>query len=271
MFKSRTLQLALLLCASIALFSLIAPAAVGQRMGPGMMYGYGPGYSANTTGSQQPGYGSGLGTSPLIMNDFMPAYGANAAGPQAIIGSGYKTSQATSTNIAEDLTFAPWTPDGNITPGEYSRSVVMKASRGSDVMEVYCKNDPQYLYMALRAKTPGWIAIGFEPSVAMKDADMILGYVSDGNANVYDQYCTGTYGPHLNDTQLGGSYDIVEFGGREDGGFTTVEFKRRMDTEDKFDKAFTPGQNMSVIWALSRSDSVNSGHTAVGNGEIELS
>ncbi len=29
--------------------------------------------------------------------------------------------------------------------------------------------------MALKGKTTGWVAIGFEPSYAMKDADMVIG------------------------------------------------------------------------------------------------
>lgn len=206
-----------------------------------------------------------------MMNGYGPAYGINATGPQMGYGPSDGISQATSTNITEQQISIPWTPDGNITAGEYSRSAVMKSLSGSDTMEVYWKNDPQYLYMALRAKTPGWVAIGFEPTVAMKDADIILGYVSDGKANVFDQYSTGNYGPHLNDTQLGGTYDILESGGREDAGFTTIEFKRKMNTGDKYDKAFTPGQNVSVIWSLSESDSVNVRHTADGMGEVEFS
>jgi hypothetical protein len=267
MTKFGIMPAALLICIGFTLFSLIAPAAVGQRMGPGMMYGYGPGYSTNATGPQA-GYGPAYGMTPVMIYEFMPVYSANATGSQAAYRPGYGTSQAPSANIQTEV---PWMPDGNITTGEYSRNVVMKASSGSDVMEVYWKNDPQYLYMALRAKTPGWIAIGFEPSVAMKDADMILGYVSDGKATIDDQYSTGTYGPHLNDTQLGGTYDILESGGREDMGFTTIEFKRKMNTGDKFDKAFSPGQNVSAIWSLSGSDSVNVRHTADGKGGLEFS
>jgi hypothetical protein len=42
MAESGIVPAALLICAGVTIFSLIAPAAVGQRMGPGMMYGYGP-------------------------------------------------------------------------------------------------------------------------------------------------------------------------------------------------------------------------------------
>lgn len=41
-----------------------------------------------------------------------------------------------------------------------------------------------------------------------------------------------------------------------------------MSTGDKFDKAFSPGQNVSIIWALSTSDSVNIQHIAVGKSII---
>ncbi len=39
-------------------------------------------------------------------------------------------------------------------------------------------NDPQHICVALNAKTPGWIASGFEPSEWTKDADMIQGIIS---------------------------------------------------------------------------------------------
>jgi hypothetical protein len=54
----------------------------------------------------------------------------------------------------------------------------MNEPNGKEAMEVYWMNDPQYICVALNAKTPRWIAIGFGPSEWTKDADMIQGIIS---------------------------------------------------------------------------------------------
>ncbi len=105
----------------------------------------------------------------------------------------------------------------------------------------------------------------------MKDADIIMGSVSGKNTTLLDEYCTGNYGPHLNDTDLGGTYDIQEYGGKEEGNYTTVEFKRKMNTGDKFDKAFSPGENISIIWAMADSKDSDMKHNiANGKSTVQL-
>ncbi|MDD2638799.1 MAG: DUF2202 domain-containing protein [Methanothrix sp.] len=136
-------------------------------------------------------------------------------------------------------------------------------------MEISWRNDQEHLYMALRGKTSGWLSIGFDPLEWMKDADMILGTVEDGEAIVLDEYSSGNYGPHEDDTFFGGSYDILESGGLEVDGHTVVEFKRRLNTGDKFDEALTPGQSVSIIWAMADSKSRYTKHN-VAYGEAIL-
>jgi len=103
----------------------------------------------------------------------------------------------------------------------------------------------------------------------MKDSDMILGYVKDGKVEIFDQYSTGDFGPHPSDEQLGGTNDIVEFGGKEEDGYTVIEFKRLLNTEDEFDLELKSGKN-KIIWAYSNQDDIKARHTARGYGEIEI-
>ncbi len=168
-----------------------------------------------------------------------------------------------------------WKADGIVGPNEYSRSMNLHKPPsngyfGGD-LEVSWKNDAQYLYMALNGSTKGWIAMGFEPTDWMKDADIILAAVEDGKAIVEDEYSTGNYGPHSDDTDLGGTYDILEYGGREVGGNTVIEFKRKMDTGDSFDKAFVSGQKVPMIWAMADTTMHDAKHNmAKGEGVLEL-
>jgi hypothetical protein len=115
------------------------------------------------------------------------------------------------------------------------------------------------------------MAIGFEPLEWMKNSDIILASVQSGKVVAVDEYCTGNYGPHVEDTLLGGTDDVKEFAGRKEAGRTIFELKRKLNTGDKFDKAFSPGQAISIIWALSNNPDLSFKHNvAFGEGIITL-
>ena len=168
-----------------------------------------------------------------------------------------------------------WKADGIIGDGEYSRSMLLQGSArqgysGGD-LAVSWKNDKEYLFLALNGSTDAWLAIGFDPLEWMKNADIILASVQGGKAVVLDEYCTGNYGPHIEDTMLGGSDDILESGGSKSAGRTVIELKRRLDTGDRFDKAFSPGGAVSMIWALSSNPDISLKHNiAYGEGILSL-
>jgi hypothetical protein len=121
----------------------------------------------------------------------------------------------------------------------------------------------------MKAKTSGWLAVGTQPGTTMKDADLVMGFVSDGKAIVYDLYSTGDFGPHPPDTELGGTNDILEFGGKEMGGYTTIEFKRLLGTGDKYDRPFSLGAN-TIMWSYGSDDQSTKKHVNRGLGEIDL-
>ena len=177
--------------------------------------------------------------------------------------------------VLEQETTEEWKADGIIGDGEYSRSVLLQApSRqgysGGD-LAVSWKNDKEHLYLAMNGSTDAWLAIGFDPLEWMKNADIILASVQGGKAVVLDEYCTGNYGPHIEDTMLGGSDDILESGGSKSAGRTVIELKRKLDTGDRFDKAFSPGGTVSMIWALSSSSDISLKHNiAYGEGILSL-
>lgn len=178
--------------------------------------------------------------------------------------------------VTERAASGEWTPDGVVSENEYSKSMVLVAparqgySGGS--MEISWKNDQEYLYMALNGTARGWVSIGFDPSEWMKDADIVMGFINSGSVQVLDEYSTGNYGPHLEDTVLGGSDDLLEVGGRQDGGDMIIEFKRKLDTGDRFDKVLVPGEAVSMIWASSDSSDHDFKHdVAYGEGILTLS
>ncbi|WP_369425087.1 DUF2202 domain-containing protein [Methanothrix sp.] len=176
--------------------------------------------------------------------------------------------------VAESAVSEEWRPDGVVGVNEYSHHLKLystpRQGYTGGVMTVSWKIDDEHLYMALNGSTRGWLAIGFEPSEWMKDADMVMAFVN-GSVRVLDEYSTGNYGPHIDDTMLGGTYDILEHGGRSYGAHTVVEFRRKLETGDRFDKVLRPEQSVSIIWAMS--DSMDPGvkhNIAYGEGMIYL-
>ena len=177
--------------------------------------------------------------------------------------------------VLEQETTEEWKADGIVGPGEYSRSVLLQAPArqgySGGELAVSWKNDKEHLYLALNGSTDAWLSIGFDPLEWMKNADIILASVQGGKAVVLDEYCTGNYGPHIEDTMLGGSDDILEAGGSKSAGRTIIELKRRLDTGDRFDKAFSPGGAVSMIWALSSNPDISLKHNiAYGEGILSL-
>jgi len=156
-----------------------------------------------------------------------------------------------------------WTADGVFGEREYLGEM------SYDNYEIRWLADDQYVYIGIKAKTTGWVAVGIKPTLAMKDADIILGFVEDGEATVFDQFSIGANGPHPSDTELGGSNDILDFGGSEEGGHTTIEFKRALNTGDEYDNELSPGTN-KIIWSYGSTDELGRKHISRGYGEISL-
>ncbi|MFA5078762.1 MAG: DOMON domain-containing protein [Dehalococcoidia bacterium] len=156
-----------------------------------------------------------------------------------------------------------WASDGVITAGEY------RNSRPFDGYDLWWTSDDTYIYIGMKAKTQGWVAVGFDPESMMKDADIVQGFVKDGALSIADQYSTGQFGPHKPDVEQGGTDDILASGGKSDGGFTTIEFKRKLDTGDRFDKVLGKGTH-KVIWAYGSDPQFTLKHASRGSAEIDL-
>jgi hypothetical protein len=156
-----------------------------------------------------------------------------------------------------------WVADGVIGAGEYTG----QASYGD--YEIHWDSDGQYIYIGMKAEDSGWVAVGFQPGPLHRETDMVIGFVEGGRASVFDMFSSASLGPCATDSELGGSDDILEYGGREEGGYTVIEFKRLLSTGDSYDGELFSGAN-EIIWAHSPLDDPRLGHTRQGRGEIGL-
>ncbi|OFX27446.1 MAG: hypothetical protein A2Z07_00740 [Armatimonadetes bacterium RBG_16_67_12] len=125
--------------------------------------------------------------------------------------------------------------DGRIAEGEYASHYV---ARGIG-MELHWTIEGDSIYIGLRAPTTGWLAIGWDPSgPIMEGEDILIGYIRGKELYLQD-YFANTSVTHANDVSLGGRDDVLESSGSEDQESTTIEFRRRLDTGDKFDRPIT--------------------------------
>jgi hypothetical protein len=99
----------------------------------------------------------------------------------------------------------------------------------------------------IQAAVTGWVGIGFDADPnTMKNADIYIGRVTD-RVELYDTYALDV-GLPTGDKELGGSRDILFLSGSEENGVTTIEFRRKLVTGDKWDKDILNRQT-KVIFA----------------------
>jgi hypothetical protein len=156
--------------------------------------------------------------------------------------------------------------DGVIGPDEYPLS----AELGDGHFTMYWEISNGSIKMGLQAETPGLVAIGIEPTRRMLDADMILAYRSGSEFQVHDAYSFGETGPHPDDTDEGGTFDLNEYTVVEVGGVTTFEFIRLLDTGDQLDNVIPETGKVKFIWATSTSDDFSVYHTRRGTAVIDI-
>jgi hypothetical protein len=105
----------------------------------------------------------------------------------------------------------------------------------------------------LTAPTNGWVAVGFNPSKMMKDADILIGYVKNGEVFMEDHFGSGNT-KHKADTDLGGTEDITVTGGSEMEEKTTLKFSIPLHSRDANDQRLEKGEEYKVIFAYGKKD-----------------
>ncbi len=140
--------------------------------------------------------------------------------------------------------------DGAIGGDEYAGSYVDSATG----MSVYWEHDGDNIYVGVVGKGTGWVSIGFGPeNSGMDGANIIIGYVDDasGVLTISDEIGVGF--EHYSDADQGGSGNIIEKAGSQDGGVTTIEFVFPLNSGDVHDHAFQVGGTFGFILAYQKS------------------
>ncbi len=154
---------------------------------------------------------------------------------------------------------------GNVMADEYDHEAKVRG------MSFSWKIDDGNLYIKLKAKTTGWVGIGFNPTKGMKDANFILGYVEKGKVAFSDEFGDSPVN-HKSDEELGGTNDITVIEGEEEEKSTTLKFSIPLDSGDKYDSVLDPQGKTKVLLAFGGNrDSFRSKHKSHSTITVNLS
>lgn len=132
------------------------------------------------------------------------------------------------------------TIDGQIAEGEYANRYLAESIN----IELYWTIEGDSIYIGLKAPTQGWLAVAWDPSgPIMEGEDIVIGYLKEGSLYLQDYFAV-TSVSHASDVSLGGRDDLLEKAGAESDQGTVIEFRRKLETGDKFDRSITAGSHV---------------------------
>lgn len=128
------------------------------------------------------------------------------------------------------------------------------------------------LQVEITAPSTGWVAIGFDPTTGMQDANIIIGFVADPMVSVRDDWGNSP-SSHRADTTLGGTDDLLEYSGSESEGSTTISFTIPLDSGDPFDKplAWDSTYTVALGYAADGGDDFSAPHEFFTTTTITIS
>ncbi|XP_073254240.1 DBH-like monooxygenase protein 1 homolog [Porites lutea] len=144
----------------------------------------------------------------------------------------FSVVQSSSANLAEELSF--------FSPLDESQNVKLYWNVDTAKKEIF---------FTVEAKTTGWVGFGISSGQGkMEGADIVIGWVKDGQTYFKDRHADGRVMPNIDSQQ---DYELISL--KEDNGKTTMKFKRKLDTCDLQDNKIETGTT-KVIYAYHPED-----------------
>jgi len=129
----------------------------------------------------------------------------------------------------------------------------------------------EMLHIQAMTRFTGWVAVGFDPSRMMKGANIIIGYVENGEVFLRDDFGVANI-QHDADTNNGGVSNLSDVEGEEVDGVTTIRFTIPLDSGDELDRVLTPGNTHKLLAAHGPDGADNFGtyHGSNSRGSAEI-
>jgi len=132
--------------------------------------------------------------------------------------------------------------------GEWNNAhhIPLKVNQGIDLK--WLSKDAEWITMEMSSFTKGYISVGFcsKWKGTMEGCDIVIGWVDNqnGTAHLYDYYARGNTLPELDVSQ---DYELLD--GSQEGGVTTIKFRRKWNTGDEYYDADFEHNKVRVMWA----------------------
>lgn len=152
--------------------------------------------------------------------------------------------------------------DGVFDQEEFEKTVFVE---GLD-MHIAWLVKGEHLLFSIKSIGKGWIAVGFNPSNMMKDANIIIGDVQGEEIVIEDHFGVSNTGHRKDEVN-----NILQVNGAEDDNGTVLEFVIPLNSGDDMDQVLIPGNKYKVILAYHMSsESFKIRHSNRTSVEIEI-
>lgn len=132
--------------------------------------------------------------------------------------------------------------------------------------------DGSVLHVELTGPTTGWVLVGFKGEYLYHNANILIGYVSGGQAHVRDDFGIDD-STHESDSNLqGGQQNASSVSGSESTGETTIAFTIPLDSGDTWDNVMEDSETVLLVFAAGEdgADDFTSDYVLITNATISL-
>lgn len=149
---------------------------------------------------------------------------------------------------------------------------IFKSKSENFEMTIKKDNSLKAYLIEMKGKTTGWVAVGFGQTKAMKNAEMILGYIKDNKPYLSHEFGTGSYSheliANLSKTSNDNSIKLLET--KEQNDWTYFKFLRFINVSGEQLKSFQSGDIINFMYALSPKKNPEKKHKERGYLQIKL-
>lgn len=137
-------------------------------------------------------------------------------------------------------------------------------------MEFNWRPSGDTLQLMIRAKTKGWVGVGFNATEGMKDAWFIMGFVQNGKATVTEQH-GNSLTTHREKLDLGGTSSVTNATGTEQNNVTEIRFTIPIRPAGTVDKPLNVTGDTVVLLAYGKSKQIAQLHAFRAKVTVNLS
>ncbi|CAF0868727.1 unnamed protein product [Brachionus calyciflorus] len=139
-----------------------------------------------------------------------------------------------------------------LVPSEFYTYQLAIVPTEPDLLKIYWKIlNGNEIQLELHCQTTGYCALGLSHTGGMPSSDMVIGWVDQSGAHLWDTYSRLRTSPTKDPQQ---DWTLLE--AREVNGYTILKMKRKLDTGDSQDRPIT-NEPTFLLFAWNNADPVN--------------